>query len=147
MGMDDMRTAHREGCLVQPKAAHPQFLLLSQGRPTAPNRGTSAGEQRTPLKGCVRVRSRNTAEQCSPMFAVRQNVRLEGRTALLALLSSNASVLIENEFAGAISKARICRKNATCVAREALKDHLIRLLALDGARAQVSTSTDKPALR
>jgi len=76
---------------------------------------------------------------------VRQNVRLEGRTALLALLSSNASVLIESEFAGAISKARICRI-ATYVAREALKDRLIRLLASDGARAQVST-TDKPALR
>jgi hypothetical protein len=29
------------------------------------------GEQRTPLKGCVRVRSPYTAEQCSPMFAVR----------------------------------------------------------------------------
>jgi hypothetical protein len=29
------------------------------------------GEQRTPLKGCVRVRSPYTPEQCSPMFAVR----------------------------------------------------------------------------
>jgi hypothetical protein len=34
------------------------------------------GEQRTPLKGCVRVRSPNTAEQYSPMFAVRQKCSL-----------------------------------------------------------------------
>jgi hypothetical protein len=77
--MGDMRTTHREGHVDQLKAAHPQFLLLCPGRATAPNRGTSVGEhggeQRTPLKGCVRVRSPNTAEQCSPMFAVRQNVR------------------------------------------------------------------------
>ena len=30
------------------------------------------GEQRTPLKGCVRVRSPYTAEQCSRMFVVRR---------------------------------------------------------------------------
>jgi hypothetical protein len=99
------------------------------------------------LKGAVRQYSPNTVEQCSPMFAVRQNVRLEGRAALLALLSSNASILIERKFAGAIWNARICRKNATYVAREALKDRLIWLLASDGARTQVSTSADKLALR
>jgi hypothetical protein len=99
------------------------------------------------LKGVVRQCSPSTAEQCSPTFALRQNVRLEDRTALLALLSSNASVLIEREFAGAISKAQICRKNATYVAWEPLKDRLIRPLASDGARAQVSTSGGKLALR
>jgi hypothetical protein len=30
--------------------------------------GKHGGEQRTPLKGCVRVRSPYTAEQCSPVF-------------------------------------------------------------------------------
>ena len=34
------------------------------------------------LKGCVRVRSPNTAEQCSPMFAVCENARLAHRIAV-----------------------------------------------------------------
>jgi len=38
------------------------------------------------LKGVVRQCSPNTAGQCSPMFAVRQNVRLAARPALPALL-------------------------------------------------------------
>jgi hypothetical protein len=34
-------------------------------------KANTVANKRTPLKGCVRVRSPNTAEQCSPMFAVR----------------------------------------------------------------------------
>lgn len=99
------------------------------------------------LKGVVRQCSPNTAEQCSPMFAVHQNVRLAARPALPALLSFTASVLIERKFAGAISKSRIGCKNATYVAPDSLKGRLIRRLVSDGARAQVSTSAGKLALR
>src|SRR5262249_45449953 len=99
------------------------------------------------LKGVVRQCSPNTAEQCSPMFAVRQNVRLAARPALPALPSSTAFELIEKKFSGAISKSRIGCKNATYVAPESLKSPLIRRLVSDGARAHVSTSADKLALR
>src|SRR5215469_2758474 len=98
------------------------------------------------LKGVVRQCSPNTAEQCSPMYAVRQNVRLAA-TPALPDLSSTASVLIDRKFAGAISKSRIGCKNATYVAPESLKSRLIRRLVSDGARAQVSTSAGKLALR
>jgi hypothetical protein len=55
------------------------FLAQDLGLHVAAGRPWHA---RPVLKGCVRVRSPNTAEQCSPMFAVCENVRLARRLAV-----------------------------------------------------------------
>ena len=59
----------------------------SLGQSGMAQRGNSLGantvaNMRTPLKGGVRQCSLYAAEQCSPMFAVRQNVRLARRIAV-----------------------------------------------------------------
>jgi hypothetical protein len=71
---------HGDACVIYGKPGDGKFFLAHN-----PGLHVAAGRlwhARPVLKGCVRVRSPKTAEQCSPMFAVCENARLAGRIAV-----------------------------------------------------------------